>query len=352
MSLQRKIFNPLYLLSLVLVALLFYYNARQNQTVDLFFGFTENKETEINLDYAVRVENIEVKPGDFIAKGTKLATLTQLNLLKEISDEQLKVNELNSEYNKVRKGIEGEIEILRAEQEMKLADVDFKIQEVEEEIKYQEQLKNDLTNVSNIDNSMVQQLNLQRIERYQKSKQDVRADYAVRIQQKQERIKNELEIHYAAVKRHKSDVGFNQEKLKKLDLISPSDALVGNVNIKRGEYVESFKTMMTLYEPNPTSVVGFVHERMIVNVNVGDEFKIVSLRDQSLHCKGIVSGLGSRIVEIPERMRKMPELKTYGREVIIAIPADNDFLQKEKVILYFGDNISEGEISTAQQSSK
>jgi hypothetical protein len=43
--------------------------------------------------------------------------------------------------------------------------------------------------------------------------------------------------------------------------------------------------------------------------------------------------LGSRIVEIPERLRKNPDLKTYGREVLIAIPPSNLFLQKEKVIL-------------------
>lgn len=351
MNLRNIIFNPLYIFSLVLIAFLFKYKSSQNETVELFFGFTENKETEINLDYPVRVENLEVKPGDFIPKGKKLATLTQLTLLKEISDEQLKVSELNSQYNKVREGIEGEIEILRAEQELKLADVDFKIQEVEAEIKYQDQLKNDLASISNIDNSTVLQLHQQKIARYQKSKQDIRDDYAVRIQQKEGRIQNELAIHYAAVKRHNSDVGYNEEKLKKLELTSPSDALVGNVNIKRGEYVQSFKTMMTLYEPNPTTVVGFAHERMIVNVKVGDEFRIVSMRDPSLECKGKVTGLGSRIVEIPERMRKIPEMKTYGREVIIAIPPENGFLQKEKVMLYFGD-ATDSEISTAQQSSK
>lgn len=351
MNLKNIIFNPLYIFSLVLVAILFQYKISQNETVELFFGFTENKETEINLDYPVRVENLEVKPGDFIPKGKKLATLTQLTLLKEISDEQLKVSELNSQFDKVREGIEGEIEILKAEQELKMADVEFKIQEIEEEIKYQEQLKSDLSKISNIDNSTVLQLHQQKIERYQKSKQDIREDFAVRIQQKEARIQNELAIHYAAVKRHNSDVGFNEEKLKKLDLASPSDALVGNVNIKRGEYVQSFKTMMTLYEPHPTTVVGFAHERMIVDVKVGDEFRIVSMRDPALECKGKVTGLGSRIVEIPERMRKIPEMKTYGREVILAIPPENSFLQKEKVILYFGDKL-DAENSTAQQSSK
>ena len=47
----------------------------------------------------------------------------------------------------------------------------------------------------------------------------------------------------------------------------------------------------------------------------------------------MITGLGSRIVEIPDRLRKNPDLKTYGREVLISIPPTNFFLQKEKVIL-------------------
>ena len=44
-------------------------------------------------------------------------------------------------------------------------------------------------------------------------------------------------------------------------------------------------------------------------------------------------GMGSRIIEIPDRLRKNPTFKTYGREIQVEIPSDNQFLQKEKVIL-------------------
>jgi hypothetical protein len=52
---------------------------------------------------------------------------------------------------------------------------------------------------------------------------------------------------------------------------------------------------------------------------------------------GVISGLGHRIIEIPERLRKIPELRTYGREVLIEIPNNNHFLQKEKVLLQWPD---------------
>ena len=50
---------------------------------------------------------------------------------------------------------------------------------------------------------------------------------------------------------------------------------------------------------------------------------------------GKVIGLGSRIVEIPSRLRKIEAIKAYGREVLIEISKENCFLQNEKVSIKF-----------------
>ena len=47
--------------------------------------------------------------------------------------------------------------------------------------------------------------------------------------------------------------------------------------------------------------------------------------------KGIVVNLGTRITALPERLKKIPELRAWGREVQINIQQDNLFLQGEKV---------------------
>ena len=85
-------------------------------------------------------------------------------------------------------------------------------------------------------------------------------------------------------------------------------------------------------------VVGYVHESLVLQVSVGDSLDIVSSLHIEEKCRGKVIGLGHRIVEIPERLRKIPELKTYGREVLIQIPASNHFLQSETVILNLLNN--------------
>jgi hypothetical protein len=124
-----------------------------------------------------------------------------------------------------------------------------------------------------------------------------------------------------------------QKEEKKLQILAPSDGLIGNLRCKEGEHISSFNTLISFYQQNPTIVKGFVHENLILHVQVGDTLEVTSSLHPAHTVMGTVSGLGFRIVEIPERLRKRPEIKTYGREVLIQIPPDNPFLQKEKVVL-------------------
>lgn len=352
MEMIKKIFNPLYLLAIILGVLLFNFYQKSNETSELFFGFAENKETEINLDYPVKVDKIMVKPGDFIEAGTQMVALTQLALDKEINDEQLRINELTSEFSTRKNDIESEIKVLESELQKAVNDIQVDINKIEAEMQYKASLKTGLTTIDINPGNESKVVYQSEIAALKEKRNNINLTYQTKISSKKLRIEDERGIYQSAVKRHNSDVGFAQEKLKKLDLKAPSNSLVGNVHIKEGEYISSFKTMITLYEPNPTLVAGFVHESMIVNVEVGDKFLIRSALNPNNSCKGVVTGMGSRIVEIPERLRKIADLKTYGREVLITIPSDNKFLQKEKVIIYFGDGEGGQNSSTAQNSDK
>jgi hypothetical protein len=51
--------------------------------------------------------------------------------------------------------------------------------------------------------------------------------------------------------------------------------------------------------------------------------------------QGEVVGIGTRIVEYPVRLRKVPEVQMWGREVNIRIPPNSGFLLGEKVVISF-----------------
>jgi len=143
---------------------------------------------------------------------------------------------------------------------------------------------------------------------------------------------NPLEVQIRKVEK---DLEYYEANSVKVSILAPTDGLIGNIHCMESENISSFRSLISFYEENPTRVKGFVHESMILEVNVGDTLEVVSSLHPENRCLGIVTGLGTRIVEIPERLRKMPQVKNYGREVLIAIPPENSFLQKEKVMLNF-----------------
>jgi multidrug resistance efflux pump len=131
----------------------------------------------------------------------------------------------------------------------------------------------------------------------------------------------------------KEEIEQFQKEQEQLKILAPADGLVGSIHSQPGENVKAFDALISFYEKNPNTVVAYLHESLSTKIKVGDSLSVTSSLHSDEHCLGRVSGLGHRIVEIPERLRKIPEIKTYGREVLIEIPHDNSFLQKEKVVL-------------------
>jgi len=141
---------------------------------------------------------------------------------------------------------------------------------------------------------------------------------------------NPMRIQIEKLNNKKSFVDAQKERLQ---VFAIDDGIVGEINCKVGEQFPSFTTLMTFYRENPTQVKGYVMESLLMKVKKGDNLEIQSTHQANSVSQGTVVGMGSRIVEIPERLRKIPDFKTYGREIIIRIPGDNDFLQNEKVVI-------------------
>lgn len=153
-------------------------------------------------------------------------------------------------------------------------------------------------------------------------------------------LKQELNLgqspYREQIKRLKAEQAFeaSQEHLP-IVVTAPMDGLIGNISCKEEEHIPSYSTLLSFYEPHSGIIKGYVHEDLTLKVQFGDRYQASSLKDENTQYEGTVVGLGSRIVEIPARLRKIPDFRSYGREVLVEIPKDNSFLQKEKVGLRF-----------------
>ena len=331
-----KRINIIYIFAILVGLLLWQASGNFQRESLVFYGFAENKETEINAEYPVEVKKIYVTTGQKVTAGTILADTEQADLPKKQEEALFKIQELKAEKIEASSKIKAQISGIKARITMKKGEIDSEIALLRRKSEQNRKLLEDIGN-SGEGESMTDV----KIASLEKEKSLIITPLEVEI----DRLKAELRAsgipRNAQIESLESEINFYKNKTEKFALTAPSDGLIGNIHVKEAEFVPSFQTLITFYEENPTLVQGFVHESMILKVAVGDSLDVISSLHAKASCRGVVTGLGSRIVEIPSRLRKMQEIKTYGREILIKIPRDNSFLQKEKVVLKLGEKTGE-----------
>lgn len=328
-----RYFNIFYLFVILVGIALWRLNATYSTAVVSFYGFAENKETEINFNYPVAVGTIYVQEGQFVQAGEKLLDMYRIKAKEKMSEAPFRIAELRAREQVWRSAREGDIVDLKNKRQQERAEIASKIAELEKEREFRSSLYADLPTAKEQYSPLTDQINSLKRERELLEE---------RYQQAIKNVENTLNLGknpYALErKRLQAEQDFAEANAKvEIPLLAPHAGVVGNLYCKEGEHIESFATLISFYEPNPSLVEGYVQEDLILHVAINDSFKIRSTKDPNLTVYGKVTGLGSRIVEIPERLRKIPDLKTYGREILVSIPPNNNFLQKEQVILEFTD---------------
>ncbi|MEM1326105.1 MAG: hypothetical protein AAGI23_09135 [Bacteroidota bacterium] len=326
---MTRYFNLFYLSIVLIGAALWYIQSSFQQPVISFFGFAENKETEINFNYAIAVGDIRVQPGAAVQKGDTLLVMYRIRAKEQLSEEPFQIAELQAQEQLWRSRRLGELQDLELKKKRTLIDIDSKIAELEKERDFQRSLSDDW-----MTDSLRYTPLSDKIAALQTERQLIIDNYETTRTQLEQETRLGKNPYRIERERLTANLAFDERNAKiEIPLLAPHDGLIGNIYAKEGEHIERFRTILSLYEPNPTLVKGYVQEDMILQVQQQDVFKVRSTKSADVIVSGEVVGLGSRIVEIPERLRKLTDFKTYGREVLVRIPAENDFLQKEKVVL-------------------
>ena len=321
----------LFYIVVVLVGGALFILLRPNFHKDLsFYGFAENNETEINYNYPVVVEQIMVTPGQAVFYGDTLLHLTRRKTKDILDDQNFRIAELRAEATLWRQRKMDELAENELAKKTKLKELDFKISRLRQDLQFKKSLKENLKSISSSDVSY-RPLD-QKILETEEERMALTGTYDLRIKGLQSELNLGGNPFQEQMKRLTAEKLFEaDQQVQEIVVTAPTDGLIGTISCKEEEHIPSYRTLLTFYEPHSVLVKGFVHEDLTLQVEVGDLCQIASLKNEMIHYEGEVIGLGSRIVEIPTRLRKIPEIKTYGREVLIQIAKDNSFLQKEKV---------------------
>lgn len=332
-------------ITIILVAgLLFVLQNNHRDQIISFYGYADNKETEINFNHPVKVYKIYVKPGQTVHKGDPLIDVVRIQTMNTVDDEEIRINVVKAEKDLWATRVKGEIALLKDQQELELNEIKVKKEKLVSEENFTSALYEGLESVERPQQST---------SKVEESMQVLDQEYNNTLHFYEQKIENKISELKAGNQPFEYEIDRLNHKINKnvenaeihISISAPKDGLIGNVYCEEQEHFSSYKTMLSLYEPNPSIIKGFIQEDFITKVELNDSIRIRSTKDNALVYKGLVIGLGSRIIEIPTRLTKRPNIKTYGREIIVSIPENNKFLQKEKAVLELITLSPEKEIS-------
>ena len=330
-----KKFNLIYFVAIMICILLLYSLFFKADNSVTFYGFAENKETEISMDNAIEVEEIFVTVGQKVEKGDSLLNVVSATLPLKISDTEYKIEELETKYNLWKSGLDWKISQYKIELNENTGKIQSQIDQLNAELENNKKLSKTIKSIDSDPNTNYEIVNptLIKLEALNEALNHTKGIINTQINNLKSKRFADNNPLLSEIRALEVQLTHYQERKKEEVIIAPTNGLIGNVHCKEGEKISSFGALISFYEESPTLVLGYIHEELILKIKINDSIGIFSSSRPDIQNKGIVKTLGSRIVEIPPRLRKIKELKTFGREIIIEIPPENPFLQKEKVIL-------------------
>jgi multidrug resistance efflux pump len=165
--------------------------------------------------------------------------------------------------------------------------------------------------------------------------QQAEQEYAERVKELQSERKANESLYNVRNARIQTELNFVRADRQRLVLIAPVDGFVESIAVGLNEVVPQHKELLKLNPQQPTRVRGFIYEAAEVVFALGDTVRLSAYSRSNVQAKGVIIGSNPQVVELPVRLRKVPEMRTWGREIFISIPSDNPFYLNEKVIIAF-----------------
>ena len=303
-----------------------------------FYGIADTKETIINSDAPVEIKKIAVVQGQSVDVGDTLAILDRPELTIKINE----ISHMLSEYKaRVLRATDLSIterKKLKAEQDERINEITAQINELEVKYEMNKKLVAELRSVKTTglepDDSSTHPI-LAQIKSLRQLLELARNPSNIEIERITKQLMSggkddPLEVQ---VQRLSDELKLLQAEKQKLVMVSQIHGMIGSVKFKEGEKVSPFDTIITLHAAAPSYIKGYIHENVYSQVAVGDTVTAKSASDEKQGIKGTVVGVGSRIVDYPERLRRRQDIPIWGREVIIKIPENNNLLLGEKVLI-------------------
>jgi multidrug resistance efflux pump len=330
---MRFRFNLIYLVFLLGVAFFVPITKRIMSRPEEFYGIAENQVRSINLQYPVEVKEISVALGEKVDSGQLLARLYRTDLPIKLNDINYEIRELQVKRLLDTEHLQSEVRKLEAERAAKQVAYDQKISQLETDYAAQAKV---LSQIKSLDlgsskGSTAPDPHATRIESLKKEKaleiKQLDVDLA-ELRKQMDATQAPIDLR---IKKLEGELELVRRQEADLEIYAPQSGIVGQLDYLPGDKLEAYSVIMRIYGTHSDLVTTYIGDGRLAEIKLGDVLTVSSINQPEYTVQGKVIGLGTRIRELPERLRRIPELKAWGREVQLQIPIDNSFLQGEKV---------------------
>jgi multidrug resistance efflux pump len=301
-----------------------------------FFGSAEVEGQVVNSEYAILIQKVLVKAGQNVHKGDTLAFFARSDF-----------NELN------RRNVEktGEIKQFQTEKQAKLAEISQEmalleakkagsVSEVESQIKLLE-LENGvqtdlrkLISTNRADNPTApSNLRVEKIKVLQASILQIDKQINQQKVLLEAQIKANQVIYDSKIALSQQEKGLIQNDQKQFVLIAPVDGFIETVSLTLNQVMPARQDLVKINPAKPTRVRGFLSETGDLKCNVGDTIELHSVARPKLKTQGIYLTGNPSVTEMPLRLRRYTEIKSWGREIFIQLPDTHRFYIGEKIMM-------------------
>lgn len=338
---MRRLYLICGILAVILGALTLYYRDEP----DTFYGIADTKEITISSGSAVEIRRIAVAQGQMVAQGDTLIELHNPELDLRLSQISHELSELRARKAAHASLSKSEILQLKAQQEERTSEIRAELKELEAQYEMNKRLVSELHsldrdkanagNAGDAGNPIL--IKIESLRKLLELSQDPSRVYENRLANA---LSSDGDPLAEQVIRLEDELRILNGDRTRLAITAQIGGLIGSVNFKAGEKVSPFAPILTLHAASPSFVRGYIHEDVYSQVAVKQKVRVQSNQDRRHKVEGEVIGVGARIVEYPERLRRRAEILIWGREIIIRLPAENRFLLGEKVLISLPGSLS------------
>lgn len=317
------------LTSLFLLIVSFYSKNRNYAVV----AEVEPQKTAISYPKPVRIKKLYVAAGEHVQKGDLLLEVERPDLELDIRKLRNEISQVESEMSKRQEDYRSLMEIESVRHRQKITSLDARLDELTTEYRADSLFFTEVSRWTGSDslktedpyfvirNGLLEEKTLEE-RRYTSERQREQALYEKDMeyyQLRRERLNDELESHLA-----------EQQNLKQY---SPINGTIGAVSVQLMELIPPYQTILSVYDENPNVIKAYMNEQAMIQVEVGDTVRVESI-NRRYAITGEIVEIGSRIVSYPDQMMRNTQNEMWGKEIFVRIPADNEFLNGEKVYVY------------------